>query len=136
MLEPTRIYVKTLLAVLKETGAIKAMAHITGGGFIDNIPRVLPEGLGAQIDLDAIPVLPVFIWLAETGGVSVIEMLRTFNCGIGMVLVVDEHAIETVQHSLKKHGEASVILGKIEHAASGAKETERVRASGTLRIQS
>ena len=136
LLEPTRIYVKTLLAVLKETGAIKAMAHITGGGFIDNIPRVLPEGLGAQIDLDAIPVLPVFVWLAETGGVSVHEMLRTFNCGIGMVLVVDEHAVDTVQHSLKKHGEASVVLGKIEHAASGAKETERVRASGTLRIKS
>ena len=136
LLEPTRIYVKTLLAVLKETGAIKAMAHITGGGFIDNIPRVLPEGLGAQIDLAAIPVLPVFVWLAETGGVSVHEMLRTFNCGIGMVLVVDENEVGSVQHSLKKHDEASVILGKIEPTAADAKETERVRASGTLRIKS
>jgi phosphoribosylformylglycinamidine cyclo-ligase len=136
LLEPTRIYVKTLLAVLKETGAIKAMAHITGGGFIDNIPRVLPEGLGAQIDLAAIPVLPVFVWLAETGGVSVHEMLRTFNCGIGMVLVVDENEVGSVQHSLKKHDEASVILGKIEPTAADAKETERVRASGILRIKS
>ena len=134
LLEPTRIYVKSVLAVLRETKAIKAMAHITGGGFIDNIPRVLPEGLGAHIDLTAIEVLPVFAWLAKTGGVSVREMLRTFNCGIGMVLVVDETQVEAVRSALKKQGEASVILGKIETVAADTKESERVRATGELRM--
>ena len=81
LLEPTRIYVKPLLNALRKTQAIKAFAHITGGGYPENIPRVLPDGLGAQIDLDAIPVLPVFRWLAATGGVAEREMLRTFNCG-------------------------------------------------------
>jgi phosphoribosylformylglycinamidine cyclo-ligase len=108
------------------------MAHITGGGFIDNIPRVLPEGLGAQIALEAIPVLPVFAWLAKTGGVSVFEMLRTFNCGIGMILVVDEAEVEKVRASLKNHGESSVIIGKIEKSNADAKETERVRGLGQL----
>src|SRR3954451_12585534 len=83
LLEPTRIYVKPLLAAIRATGAIKALAHITGGGFPDNIPRVLPKGLGAILDLGAIPVPPVFGWLAKTGGVTETEMLRTFNCGIG-----------------------------------------------------
>jgi phosphoribosylformylglycinamidine cyclo-ligase len=134
LLEPTKIYVKTLLAVLHETKAIKAMAHITGGGFIDNIPRVLPHGLGAEINLDAIPVLPVFSWLAKTGGVSVPEMLRTFNCGIGMVLVVDETQVDLLQKSLKKHGEPFVILGQIVEIPEGTPETERVRTTGSLRM--
>ena len=132
LLQPTKIYVKPLLAVLHETKAIKAMAHITGGGFIDNIPRVLPEGLGAQINLDSIPVLPVFAWLAQVGGVSVFEMLRTFNCGIGMVLVVGEQDVQSVQTSIQKHGETSFILGKIEKSDAQAKETERVRGLGQL----
>jgi phosphoribosylformylglycinamidine cyclo-ligase len=134
LLEPTKIYVKPLLAVLQETKAVKAMAHITGGGFIDNIPRVLPEGLGAQITLEAIPVLPVFAWLAQTGGVSVFEMLRTFNCGIGMILVVDETEVQKVQSSLQKHGEPSVIIGKIEKTDADAKETELVRGLGQLHM--
>ena len=75
---------------IRETGAVKALAHITGGGFPDNIPRVLPKNLSAQIDIARIPVRPVFKWLAKTGGIAEKEMLRTFNCGIGMVLIVAE----------------------------------------------
>ena len=78
LLEPTRIYVKSLLAAIRETGAIRALAHITGGGFPENLPRVLPEGLAAEIDLGAIQPPAVFSWLAQTGGVAAEEMLRTF----------------------------------------------------------
>ena len=88
LLAPTRIYVRPLLAAIRETGAIKALAHITGGGFPENIPRVLPEGVAVEIDLSRIAVPPVFGWLARTGGVETGEMLRTFNCGVGMVVVV------------------------------------------------
>ena len=87
LLAPTRIYVKPLLRALREIGGIKALAHITGGGFVDNIPRVLPGDLAARIDLAAIAVPPVFAWLAERGPVAEGEMLRTFNCGVGMVVV-------------------------------------------------
>ena len=79
---------KPVLAAIRATGGIKALAHITGGGFPDNIPRVLPNGVGVRLDLDAIPVPPVFGWLAKTGGVAEAEMLRTFNCGIGMIAIV------------------------------------------------
>ena len=82
LLTPTRIYVKACLATINESKAVKGLAHITGGGFPDNIPRVLPKGLGARIDLARVPVLPVFQWLAREGGIAENEMLRTFNCGI------------------------------------------------------
>ena len=86
ILTPTRIYVKSCLAAMRATKAVKGLAHITGGGFPDNIPRVLPKGLGARIDLGKVPVLPVFKWLASEGGIAQNEMLRTFNCGIGMIV--------------------------------------------------
>src|ERR1700736_2514401 len=89
LLAPTRIYVKPLLKALRGPGGILAMAHITGGGFIDNIPRVLPNSLAARIDLSQIPVPPVFGWLAAIGNLTHTEMLRTFNCGIGMVIVAE-----------------------------------------------
>ena len=76
------------LAAIRETGGVKALAHITGGGFTENIPRVLPEGLGVRVDLARVPLPPVFRWLAATGGIAEQEMLRTFNCGVGMVVVV------------------------------------------------
>ena len=94
LLTPTRLYVRSCLAAIRATGAVKALAHITGGGFVDNIPRVLPEGLAVASDLDRVPVHPVFKWLAAAGGVSEREMLRTFNCGIGMVAVLDAEAAE------------------------------------------
>jgi len=88
ILSPTRIYVKACLATIKESMAVKGLAHITGGGFPDNIPRVLPKGLGARIDLARVPVLPVFQWLVREGGIAENEMMRTFNCGNGIIAIV------------------------------------------------
>ncbi|MGH6860233.1 MAG: phosphoribosylformylglycinamidine cyclo-ligase [Phyllobacterium sp.] len=111
LLTPTRIYVKPLLAAIRQTGAIKALAHITGGGFPDNIPRVLPKHLTADIELSAIKVPPVFAWLARTGGVEREEMLRTFNCGIGMIVVTAAEKADAVIEALKAEGEDAVRLG-------------------------
>ncbi len=113
VLTPTRIYVKSCLAAIRETGAIKALAHITGGGFPDNIPRVLPKGLGVRIDLKRVPVLPVFKWLAQAGNVAEHEMLRTFNCGIGMIVVVEANKSDAVAAILTKHGESVTRLGEV-----------------------
>ena len=104
---------KPLLAALKATSGIKALAHITGGGFPDNIPRVLPDRVGAELDLDALPVLPVFQWLARTGGVADEEMLRTFNCGIGMIVVCAEKDQVAVSKALRDHGEDPVVFGRL-----------------------
>jgi phosphoribosylaminoimidazole synthetase len=129
LLEPTRIYVKPLLAALRVTGgAIKALAHITGGGFVDNVPRVLPETIAAEIDLSAVPVLPVFRWLAREGGVADREMLRTFNCGIGMVLVVEQGFAGEVAAVLGESGESVVELGRIVERGAGPP----VRFAGAL----
>jgi phosphoribosylformylglycinamidine cyclo-ligase len=111
LLTPTRIYVKPLLAAIRQTNAIKALAHITGGGFPDNIPRVLPKTLTASIDLSAIKVPPVFSWLAKAGGVERDEMLRTFNCGIGMIAVVGPDKVDDVLRALNAQGEQAVRLG-------------------------
>lgn len=120
LLTPTRIYVKPLLAAIRETHAIKALAHITGGGFPDNIPRVLPKELTASIDLSAIAVPPVFSWLAKVGGVARDEMLRTFNCGIGMIAVVAPENADAVLAALKAQGEDAVRLGTmVARADSG-----------------
>ena len=128
LLTPTRIYVRTLLAALKGPG-IKALAHITGGGFPDNIPRVLPEGCAAAIDLGAITVPPVFGWLARTGGVAEAEMLRTFNCGIGMVVGVAADKVADVTSTLEASGEAPVRLGRLIETRD-----RRVVMEGTLRL--
>ncbi|WP_020178484.1 phosphoribosylformylglycinamidine cyclo-ligase [Methylopila sp. M107] len=128
LLEPTRIYVKPLLAALK-TGGVKALAHITGGGLPDNLPRVLPDGLGADIDLSRISAPPVFGWLARTGGVAEAEMLRAFNCGVGMVVVVASEDAGTVAEVLSEQGETVARVGKI--VARSASE-EPVAFSGSL----
>ncbi len=128
LLTPTRLYVKSCLAAIRSTGAVKALAHITGGGFPDNIPRALPPSLGVRLDLARVPVLPVFRWLAETGSITETEMLRTFNCGIGMVAVVEPDAAETVMAVLREHGETAMRLGEVV-AASG---NERVAYAGSL----
>ena len=112
LLVPTRIYVKAILAALREPG-IKALAHITGGGFPENIPRVLPETCAAQVDLGAVVPPPVFGWLAKQGRVAEQEMLRTFNCGIGMVIVVDPARRDAVIAALRAAGEAPVGLGRL-----------------------
>jgi phosphoribosylformylglycinamidine cyclo-ligase len=113
LLTPTRLYVRSCLRAIRETGAVKGLAHITGGGFTDNIPRVLPEHLGVGIDLARLPVLPVFKWLAEQGGIAEFELLRTFNCGIGMIAVVKQNAIEKVTEILTEGGEGVTLLGEV-----------------------
>jgi phosphoribosylformylglycinamidine cyclo-ligase len=118
LLAPTRIYVASCLAAIRSTGAIKALAHITGGGFPDNIPRVLPKGLGARLDLTRVPVQPVFKWLAKTGGIAEPEMLRTFNCGIGMIVVVEAAQAEAATAVFDHAGEAVVRLGEIVPASA------------------
>ena len=129
LLEPTRIYVKPLLAAMKRAGGVRALAHITGGGFPDNLPRVLPEGVGIDIDLSAITVPPVFGWLAREGGVAEREMLRTFNCGIGMVVVASMDAAESVFAALEHAGESPVRLGQINERGA-----EPVTFSGSLAL--
>ncbi len=113
LLTPTRIYVKSCLAAIRETGAVKALAHITGGGFPENIPRVLPAGLGVQIDLSRVPLQPVFKWLARAGDIAQEEMLRTFNCGIGMVAIAAPDRVDAVAAVLRRNGEAVVSLGEV-----------------------
>jgi phosphoribosylformylglycinamidine cyclo-ligase len=119
LLTPTRLYVRSCLAAIRATGAVKALAHITGGGFIENIPRVLPVGLGVVLNLDRVPVLPVFRWLAATGKIGEHEMLRTFNCGIGMVAVLDRGSADAVTKVLIENGETVVPLGEVVAAAGG-----------------
>ncbi len=128
LLEPTRIYVKPLLAAIKQTGAVKAMSHITGGGYSENIPRVLPDGLGVEVHLDRLSPPAVFGWLASAGGIADKEMLRTFNCGTGMVLVVAPGDQDEVSACLEQEGEAVTVIGTVE-AASG---NEQVDYAGTL----
>ena len=112
-LEPTRIYVKPLLAAIRETGSVKAMAHITGGGFTENIPRVLPKGVGARLDLSQVTPPKVFGWLSKSGGVEQSEMLRTFNCGIGMIVVVSAEKANEVQSALEANGESVTRMGSL-----------------------
>jgi phosphoribosylformylglycinamidine cyclo-ligase len=113
LLTPTRLYVRSCLRAIRETGAVNGLAHITGGGFTDNIPRVLPRHLGVEFDLARVPVLPVFKWLAECGGIAEAELLRTFNCGIGMIVIAKADAVEMVTEILNDAGETVTQLGQL-----------------------
>ncbi|WP_321446714.1 phosphoribosylformylglycinamidine cyclo-ligase [uncultured Cohaesibacter sp.] len=113
LLEPTRIYVRSTLKAIRETGGVKALAHITGGGFPENIPRVLPDGLAAHLDLAAVTPPPVFGWLQKLGGVADKEMLRTFNCGVGMIIVAEPDKADAVIATLGEAGEAPFKLGTL-----------------------
>ena len=124
LLRPTRLYVRPALAAVR-AGGVHALAHITGGGLTENLPRVLPEGLGAGIDLDSWELPGVFRWLSETGEMEAGEMLKTFNCGIGMILVVAPDRAEALAASLAEAGESVHRLGTV-----GA--GEGVRYSGRL----
>jgi phosphoribosylformylglycinamidine cyclo-ligase len=128
LLVPTRLYVKSCLAAIRKTGAVKALAHITGGGFPDNIPRALPKTLGVELDLSKVDALPVFRWLAREGGVAETEMMRTFNCGIGMVAVVATDKADEVIAVLREHGETASVIGAVVPAAG----EERVTYRGAL----
>ena len=112
LLAPTRIYVKPALKALGQ-GGVHALAHITGGGLSENLPRILPEGLGAQIDLGSWTLPPLFRWLRAEGGLDEAEMLRTFNCGIGMALIVAESRAEALSALLREAGESVAAIGRI-----------------------
>jgi phosphoribosylformylglycinamidine cyclo-ligase len=142
LLVPTRIYVKPLLAAIKATGprgGIKALAHITGGGLSENIPRVLPDNVAARIDLAAFAAPPVFGWLAKSGRLTDAEMLKTFNCGIGMVVVAAKAQADAVLAALQAAGEAPLIIGAItvpggeRSESKGKGEAWAVAYAGALR---
>ena len=128
LLTPTRIYVKTALAAIRETGAVKALAHITGGGLTENLPRVLPEGVAAEIDLAAWTPPAVFAWIAATGGIAEAEMLRTFNCGIGLVVVCAASEADRLCAFLGNQGEDAHVIGVLRVAEG----KPAVRFSGSL----
>ncbi|WP_407352407.1 phosphoribosylformylglycinamidine cyclo-ligase [Luteimonas sp. R10] len=114
LMAPTTLYVKPVLALLREHGgAVHAMAHITGGGLTENIVRVIPEGLGLAVDASAWPLPPVFDWLQREGAVARGEMWRTFNCGIGFVLAVDPQALDAVEAALGRHALAHWRIGAV-----------------------
>ena len=144
LLAPTRIYVKPLLAAIRATGggalgAIKALSHITGGGLSENIPRVMPADKAARIDLSAIAMPPVFGWLAKAGRLDDAEMLRTFNCGIGMVLVVEKAREGDVLAALTAAGEKPAVIGDVipptgeKSSAKGKGEAWAVKFEGMFR---
>ena len=112
LLEPTRIYIKTVLPHLK-AGRVKGLAHITGGGLIENPPRCIAEGLVPKFDWESWTMPPVFQWLAQTGGVSEHEMRRTFNCGVGLMLVVDPSDLPDVLAGLAQAGEDAFVMGEL-----------------------
>ncbi len=121
LIQPTRIYVKSVLELLKNFD-IKGMVHVTGGGFYDNVPRVLPEGVAAEFDFGSWPMPPVFEWLREQGDLSWPEMLQIFNCGVGYILAVDKKDEEAVLSSLKELGEDAWTIGRVVQHAPGAEQ--------------
>lgn len=123
LMEPTRIYVKSLLKLIKES-QVNALSHITGGGLLENIPRVLPESAKAVIDLDSWQLPGVFQWLQAQGNVEKTEMYRTFNCGVGMVICVPADAADNALNLLKDAGEEAWVIGTIENAADGEEQVE------------
>lgn len=124
LLTPTRLYVQPALAAIR-AGGVHALAHITGGGITENLPRVLPKGMGADVDLSAWPLPPVFGWLAQAGGIEEAEMLKTFNSGLGMIIAVSADRADALADVLTSAGESVYRIGEI---TSG----EGVRYSGTL----
>ncbi|MDW3181726.1 phosphoribosylformylglycinamidine cyclo-ligase [Roseobacter sp.] len=124
LLTPTRLYVRPALAAIR-AGGVHALAHITGGGLTENLPRVLPEDLGAQIDLNSWTPPPVFDWMARTGGMAEAEMLKTFNCGLGMILVVAPDRADALTALLTEQGEEVTRIGTVT-------DTAGVQYQGTL----
>lgn len=139
LLVPTRIYVKPVLAAIRATGgsgadgAVKGLSHITGGGLAENLPRILPAGLAAHVDLATWRGPAVFDWLARAGNLDDAEMLRTFNCGIGMVVIASRDRTDAVMAALKDAGEQPIAIGEVEPGqgvktqAKGKGEAEAVR---------
>jgi phosphoribosylformylglycinamidine cyclo-ligase len=122
LMAPTRIYVKPIHAVLQHW-PLKGMAHITGGGLLENVPRILPQGCQAVLQRDAWVMPPLFAWLQQHGAIADSEMHRVFNCGIGLVLVVAAEHAAGVLAELQAHGEQAWAIGTIEPCAAGAAPT-------------
>ena len=118
LIEPTRIYVKSLLPLIRQ-GRIHALAHITGGGLLENVPRVLPESLHARIDVDGWPQPRLMAFLQAQGNIEPAEMARTFNCGIGMVLAVAADEAAMLAKDLEAAGETVFFIGEVEPGARG-----------------
>jgi phosphoribosylformylglycinamidine cyclo-ligase len=118
LLAPTRIYVKSLLTLLA-TVPVHGLAHITGGGLLDNIPRVVPEGLEVVLERNAWPRPPVFDWLQQTSGIDDVEMHRTFNCGIGMTVCVAAEHVDAALASLRASGETATVIGAVRAGSGG-----------------
>lgn len=145
LLTPTRIYVKSALAAIRATGgsgpagAIKALSHITGGGLAENVPRVLPNSVAARIDVSSWPAPPEFGWLKSAGRLDDSEMLRTFNCGIGMVIVAEQSRTSEVMEALRGAGEAPIAIGEVtapggqRSDAKGKGDAWAVQFDGALR---
>ena len=121
ILAPTKIYVKSVLALIKQAD-VHAIAHLTGGGFWENIPRVLPKNTKAVIDEKSWKWPSVFNWLQEKGNIDTYEMYRTFNCGVGMVIALPQEQVDTALAILKQAGENAWLIGHIEHAEDGAEQ--------------
>ena len=121
LLAPTKIYVKSVLALIKQSD-VHAIAHLTGGGFWENIPRVLPKNTKAVIDEKSWKWPSVFNWLQEKGNIDTYEMYRTFNCGVGMVIALPQEQVETALAILKQAGENAWLIGRIEHAEDDAEQ--------------
>ena len=112
LLTPTKIYVKSVLALLEEVN-VKGISHITGGGFYENIPRSIPDGLGAKIDKSAVRILPIFDLIAKTGNISERDMFNTFNMGVGMSIVVPKEEVDKALEILRANGEDAYVIGEI-----------------------
>jgi len=129
LLKPTRLYVKSGLEAIR-TGGVKGLAHITGGGITENLPRALPDGLDAEIDLSAWSPAPVFGWLAKSAGIEAAEMLRTFNCGLGLIVIADAEKSGHVIDAFGVAGEHASRIGKLVKGDGEAKVSYR----GTLKL--
>ncbi len=119
LLTPTRIYVKPVLALLDEVSSVTGISHITGGGFYENIPRSIPDGLSAKIERSAVKVLPIFDLIAKTGNIPERDMFNTFNMGVGMSIVVDKNDADKALDVLKANGEAAYIVGEVVKGDDG-----------------
>ena len=128
LLEPTRIYVRSLLPIVRSgrSGRIRALAHITGGGLLENIPRILPVGLHARLDADSWPQPRLAAFLQAQGNIEPEEMARTFNCGIGMAVIVSPDDVKDVRQKLEQAGETVFEIGRVEGGERGCTIAGRV----------
>lgn len=134
LLTPTRLYVRPLLQTLSQTQSILALAHVTGGGYPDNLPRVLPVDLAVSLDLGAFEPPPVFSWLAATGGIAEDEMLRTFNSGFGMAVFVSAEREDEAKDTLERAGQSPTLIGRLIPSQGPPSQGPRVVTHGRLAL--